>query len=180
MHGPMRIADRAAFYAWADTQTHKRFERQNGEIIRMPAEVWGHVRLKMEIWRALDSALSGHADCRVIGDGMAVAVDDDTDYIPDATVHQGDPIPLDSQKIPNPIIVVEALSPSTQRIDTTVKVEGYLRVAHHYLIFRTDRREVLHWTRGATAAARPLREIRLDPPGIVLSLTDIYDRAELA
>lgn len=179
MHGPMFIADRATFYAWADSQVHKRFERQNGEIVRMQAEVWEHSRLKTAILFALHDALAGRSDCEIINDGMTVAVDDDTDYEPDVSVHQGGPIPNKSRVVPNPVIVVEVLSPSTQRIDTTVKRPGYLRVAHHYLIFRADRREVLHWTRGATVAARPQGNVRLEPPDITLDLTAIYDRARI-
>jgi hypothetical protein len=43
-------------------------------------------------------------------------------------------------------MVAEVLSPSTQRIDTSIKVEGYFRVPSiaHYLVFRADRREVMH------------------------------------
>jgi Uma2 family endonuclease len=174
------MLDRAAFQQWAEAQPRGRFERLGGEIVAMSPERWEHARLKAEIWRALDAALAGHPDCRVVPNGMTVAVDDDTDFEPDVAIHCGPPIPRASLVIPNPVVVVEVLSPSTRRIDTTVKVDRYLTVASHYLIFRADRREVLHWRRGAPTPDRPSGRVVLDPPGIAIDLTAIYQRAEAA
>lgn len=172
------LLDRAAFYQWVEAQPKGRFERLGGEVIPMSPERWEHARLKMEIWRALDAALAGHPSCRVVPDGMTVAVDDDTDFEPDVAIHCGDPIPRASLVIPNPVVVIEVLSPSTRRIDTTIKVEKYLKVASHYLVFRADRAEVVHWPRGAAAPARPTGTVLLDPPGIMLDLAAIYRRAD--
>ena len=57
---------------------------------------------------------------------------------------------FDSLEIPNPIIVVEVLSPSTVRMDTTTKLDGYFRVASvkHYLIVDPETRTVTHHKRG--------------------------------
>lgn len=83
--------------------------------------------------------------------------------------------------IPNPVVVVEVLSPSSKRIDTSVKVDGYFRVPSvaHYLVFRADRPEVLHWRRGAAAPERPVGVLRLDPPGLSLDLDRISGRISL-
>lgn len=180
MQTPLRIPDRAAYFAWAEAQPRGRFERLEGEIVPMSPERWEHARLKTSILIALDRALASRNDCHVIGDGMTVAVDDGTDYEPDVSVHQGPPIPRQSLVIPNPVVVVEVLSPSTKRIDTTVKVTGYLKVAQHYLIFRADRREVLHWARGAAQPVLLGGSVRLDPPGVDLDLGAIYDRADVS
>lgn len=180
MQTPPHFADRAAYFAWAEAQPRGRFERLGGEVVQMSPERWEHSRLKTAILFALEASLAERPDCCVIADGMTVAVDDGTDFEPDVSVHQGPPIPRDSVVIPNPVLVVEVLSPSTKRIDTTVKVSGYLCVARHYLIFRADRREVLHWTRGAEAPARPAGAVKLDPPGVVLDLAAIYDRTGVA
>ncbi len=175
-----KMLDRASFLHWAEAQPRGRFERLNGEVVPMSPERWEHARLKAEIWRALDAALTGHPTCRVVPDGMTVAVDDDTDFVPDVAIHCGGPIPRTSPVIPNPIVVIEVLSPSTKRIDTTVKVDRYLKVASHYLIFRADRREVTHWARGAATPSHPAGRALLDPPGIAIDLSAIYERAEAA
>jgi Uma2 family endonuclease len=110
-------------------------------------------------------------------------VDEDTDFEPDVAVHCGAPIPRRSLIIPAPIVVVEVVSPSSQRIDTIVKVEAYFRVPTiaHYLVFRADRRAVLHWRRGVEAPVRLTGgTLSLDPPGISLVLDTIHDRADAA
>jgi Uma2 family endonuclease len=174
---------RPAFHAWVTAQPTGRYERIGGEVVAMAPERWEHARLKAEIWRALDAALAGHPTCRVVPDGMTVAVDDDTDFEPDTAIHCGPPIPRRSLVIPTPVVVVEVLSPSSQRIDTTVKVDGYFLVPSiaHYLVFRADRRSVLHWRRGVDAPARLSGgTLALDPPGITIDLDAIQDRADAA
>jgi len=176
------VVDRAAFYRWAEAQPRGRYERINREVVRMSPERWRHARLKAQIWRAVEDALTAIPSCSVVPDGMIVQVDDDTDFEPDVSIHCGGPIPPDSVFIPNPIVVIEVLSPSTRRIDTSVKAEGHLRTASiaHYLIFRADRREVTRISRDAPARQthRPGALIRLDPPGITLDIDAIYRRAE--
>ncbi len=174
------LPDRAAFQHWAEAQPRGRFERLSGEVVPVSPERWEHARLKAEIWRALDAALANHSACQVVPDGMPVAVDEATAFEPAVAIHCGAPLPRTSIVIPNPVVVIEVLSPSTKRIDTTVKVDKYLRVAAHYLIFRADRADVTHWRRGMTVPDRPTGVLKLDPPGIVIDLAAIYRRAELA
>src|SRR5271155_5519313 len=99
------MPDRTAFHRWAEAQPRGRFERLAGEVVPMSPERWEHARLKAEIWRALDAVLTGHPTCRVVPDGMTVAVDDDTDFEPDVAIHCGTPIPRTSMVIPNPLVV---------------------------------------------------------------------------
>ena len=78
---------------------------------------------------------------------------------------------------------MEVVSPSTRRIDTTVKVDGYFRVPSvaHYLVWRADARLVLHWRRGKAAPHRLTQGmLRIDPSGLTLDLDGIYARAEAA
>ncbi|MGO9171122.1 MAG: hypothetical protein ACLP7P_04045 [Rhodomicrobium sp.] len=55
---------------------------------------------------------------------------------PGALVHCGDLPALNALEVPNPVIVVEVLSPSSMRRDLTRKVAGYFKVEsiRHYLI----------------------------------------------
>ena len=101
-------------------------------------------------------------------------------FVPDALVA---PLPepaFDSLEITNPIIVVEVLSPSTVRMDTTTKLDGYFKVAsvQHYLIVDPETRTVTHYKRGRAAAVRT-RVVRkgvlaLKPPGIEIRSSDLF------
>jgi Uma2 family endonuclease len=77
---------------------------------------------------------------------------------------------------PNPVIVVEVLSPSTRHIDTTVKLAGYFRVPSlkHYLIVDLGRQHVVHYRKQAdgtvTVTVMTEGEIVFDPPGISVAV----------
>jgi Uma2 family endonuclease len=176
------VMNRAAFYEWAEAQPSGRFERVNGEVVRMSPERWQHARLKAEIWRFIDAILIKRPGYRALIDGLAVTIDDETDYIPDVAIHQGGPISRNSLAIPNPVVVIEVLSRSTMRIDTTFKAEDYLRTPSivHYLLFCADRRQVTLISRDNLVRQSFIRgaSIAIDPPGIVLDVDAIYDRAE--
>jgi Uma2 family endonuclease len=175
----MGFASRTDFFSWVREQPKGRFELVQGQVVAMSPERWERARLKAAILRAFEDAVEGRSDCQAVPDGMTVAVDDDTDFEPDVAIHHGAPIPAEPVIIPNPVVVVEVLSPSSKRIDTSVKLEAYFRVASiaHYLVFRADRQGVAHWRRASGVPETPTGLLRLDPPGIVLDLDGIYRRA---
>jgi len=81
--------------------------------------------------------------------------------------------------VPNPLVVVEVLSPSTGSIDMGVKLQGYFTVPslHHYLIVDPDRPLLIHHKRG-TGDAIETRiasgpTLRLDLPGLDLDLAEV-------
>ena len=103
-------------------------------------------------------------------------------YEPDAVVNSGPPIRDDAIAAPNPVIVVEALSPGTRGVDTGAKLDGYFRVPSiiHYLIVLRAKRGVIHHRRAPdgdidTRIVSSGR-IALDPPGIALDSDEIYGR----
>ncbi len=106
-----------------------------------------------------------------------------TAYEPDAQVYCGGRLERSALEVPNPTIVVEVLSASTQRIDLAQKLEGYFRLPSlaHYLIVDPARPSVIHHARGEGNAivTRIITEggIVLDPPGLELALSDIYDES---
>ena len=48
---------REDYRRWAQAQPRGRFERVDGRVVRMPAELVVHGLLKAEFWRALDEAI---------------------------------------------------------------------------------------------------------------------------
>jgi Uma2 family endonuclease len=175
---PLRMT-REEFHRWAESQT-ERYERIAGEPVAMSPERIQHVRIKSRVWAALDRAVrEAAADCEALADGVTIEVDADTDYQPDALVNCGPRLPPDATAATNPVIVVEVLSPATQSVDSSEKLADYFRVTsiQHYLIVRARRQEIIHhWRSGDEIKSRAVNigEIRLDPPGIVLDVADVY------
>ena len=170
---------REEFHRWTEGQT-QRYERIGGEPVAMSPERAQHVRLKSRVWAAFDRAIrDGSLDCEALADGMTVEVDAETDYEPDALVNCGPRLPPDATAATNPVIVVEVLSPSTQSVDSSEKLADYFRVPsiQHYLIVRSRRQEIIHhWRSGDEIVSRAVNvgAIRLDPPGIMLDVAEVY------
>jgi Uma2 family endonuclease len=146
----------------------------------MAPEPWVHARLKSRIWRAFDREITlAGLPCQAAPDGMTVEVDADTDYEPDALINCGPPIADDAIAAPNPVVIVEVLSPSTSSVDAGGKLGDYFRMPSvcHYLLVRHGRREIIHHRRvGNDIETRVVREgfVELDPPGIRLGIDEVY------
>jgi Uma2 family endonuclease len=102
---------------------------------------------------------------------MTVRMNARTAFEPDALVCLP-PTDLNTMEIPNPVIVVEVLSPSTAADDHGVKLDGYFSLGSvsQYLILDPDRRVMIRHRCGHAGAieTRVLREgkVILDPPGL--------------
>ena len=85
----------------------------------------------------------------VYPDGMTVRISKDTAHEPDALVRCGPKLAADAVEVPDPVIVVEVLSPSTRRIDAVRKLAGdfSLSSVHHYVIADPERLPVIHHQR---------------------------------
>lgn len=173
---------RAAYRAWAEQQPRGRFELVDGEVVTMAAERVGHMRVKARVWRALQDAVAASGlPCEAFPDGATVEVGEDTDFEPDATVCCGAPSDPDTVAPPNPVIVVEVLSPGSRSVDTTKKFAGYFRVPSiaHYLVVDLAQPVVVHHRRDPATgeiASRILTggAVLLDPPGFSVAIDDFY------
>ena len=168
------------FLAWAEAQPG-RYELFRGSVYAMTPERAAHAEVKLAVQTALADAIRGRRlPCRVLPDGMTVRIDDSTAHEPDALVYCGPRLAPSAIEVPNPVIVVEVLSPSTRHIDAQIKLAGYFRLPSvmHYLVIDPDRPLVLHHARNAdgTILTRIVSDglIGLDPPGIEITVGDIY------
>ena len=164
------------FLAWAEGQ-EGRHELFNGQVYAMAPERSAHALTKFAVQTALaDGIRRAGLPCIMYPDGMTVRVGKDTAHEPDALVRCGPKLPADAVEVPDPVIVVEVLSPSTRRIDATRKLAGYFSLAsvHHYLIVDPERLPVIHHQRqdGGTILTRLLSEgtARFDPPGFEIAI----------
>jgi Uma2 family endonuclease len=172
---------REEYRRWVGDQPTGRYERVDGVVIAMAPERSNHARRKALVWLALRQAIAiSGLPCEVFPDGMTVEVDE-SDFEPDAVLRCGDPLSGDATAVPDPVVVVEVLSPSTRGVDLTRKLVAYFSIpsVRHYLVYWADRPQVVHHQRrddGQGVETRMLTEgeIRLDPPGIVITLAEIY------
>jgi len=175
-----RRYSREEYRRWCETQPRGRFERMDGRIVAMAPERAAHVRIKASVYIALKQALTrAGLDCEAMADGMTVETDD-SDYEPDALVNCGEPVADDAIAAPNPVIVVEVLSPGTAATDTGAKLAGYFKVPsiHHYLIVHPTRRTVIHHRRtgsGIETGIVASGPIEMDPPGISITVDELYE-----
>lgn len=177
---------REEYRAWVEQQPRGRFERINGFVVArdgagaMAPERAIHNDRKMVAWLVLRQALrAARLDCHIYGDGMTVEFDDN-DYEPDAIVRCGVRLPPDAVAVPDPLIIVEVLSPSSRVADRGLKFAEYFKLPslRHYLIVWPDKQQIVHHFRNdqnnidtTTAVAG---EIKLNPPGIMILVEDIY------
>jgi Uma2 family endonuclease len=139
----------------------------------------GRVKFSAAI-RLRNAVLAAGLPCEVFTDGMAIRIDAQATYEPDASVVCGPRAPADAIEIDNAVIVVEVLSPNTAAIDHGRKLSGYFSLpsVQHYLILDPDRRAVLHHKRGVGDAieTRVLTDgvARLDPPGFDVAVEALF------
>lgn len=172
------------YLAWAEGRPG-RFELHCGEIYSMAPERAIHAELKYAVQTALREGIGkAGLPCHMLPDGMTVRVDRYTAHEPDALVYCGLKLPRAAVEVPNPVIVVEVLSPSTRHIDAAAKLGGYssIQSIRHYLIFDPDGRPTLHHERTAsdTFVTRIVRggPLRLDPPGLEIDLDPLHALTE--
>jgi Uma2 family endonuclease len=171
------------FLAWAEGR-EGRYELYHGVVYAMTPERAGHAKVKFAVQSALASGIrKADLPCHMLPDGMTVRIEEDTAHEPDALVYCGEEVPASAVEVPNPVIVVEVLSPSTRRIDAAAKLAGYFRLPSvmHYLILDPDNAPlVIHHARdGDAIITRILRDgaLRLDPPGIEMTVKEMYGEA---
>ena len=172
------------YLAWAEGRPG-RYELFAGHVYQMAPERAGHARVKYALQTALVAAIRrASLPCEMLPGGMTVRVDSHTAHEPDALVYCGPKLSASELEVPDPVIVAEALSPSTRHVDATAKLAGYFSrpSVRHYLIVDPDQRILFHHARGEqeVIATRIVRDgiLMLDPPGLELAVQDILQAAE--
>jgi len=168
------------FVVWSAAQPQGRYELVNGEVITMPSEGGRHNLVKGAVFRALqDAAQKAKFAGTVFTDGMTVRIDERHGREPDAAVTATPVADLEALYLIDPLVVVEVVSPTSERDDTGVKLLEYFLVPsiRHYVIVRPVEKAIVHHARGERGEIRTSilhgGELRLDPPGLVLSIDPI-------
>ncbi len=162
------------FLAWAE-ENPGRYELSEGEVYAMSPERIGHAKTKFAVQAALLAAIrKAGVPCHMLPDGATVRINERTAYEPDALVYCGPERPDTEIEVPDPVIVVEVLSPGTRHIDNAAKLSGYFALPSvcHYLIVDIEKGLILHHARGDgdLLTTRIVRDgaLAFEPPGIAL------------
>jgi Uma2 family endonuclease len=170
----------AEFLAWVETQPRGKYELWHGEVFAMGSDRAQHGRAKFATGKAFERAIDkAGTTCEAFVDCLQVQISETTSFEPDALVNCGERLPGEAVFATNPVVIVEVLSPSTERADKTRKVPNYLSlpVVRHVLLIDTIERRVQHFRRGddgvITFAFSSTGQIALDPPGLTVDVEEL-------
>ena len=170
------------FLAWSSRQEKGRYELQDGRVIMQQSQNMGHLKTKLLVVTSLLAAIKqAGVPFYALPDGATVRVPDSSSYEPDALVA---PLPMPADfalEVPDPVIVVEVLSPSSIKRDLIDKLAGYFQVPSiaHYLILDPEEKVVIWHRRAAGGGLEPPMKLetgilRLDPPGLDIDVTAVF------
>ena len=161
-----------------------RYELVNGELVMMSPERARHVMTKYAVYMALLAATrSANVNCHVMGDGIGVKTSENTVREPDASVQIGGSIDPDSLLMPEPHIIVEVLSPSSDRSDTGEKLGEYFQLPSvtHYLIVNAEKKLVIHHAKVENVIVTRLMnggKIEFKPFGFEVAVAEFFGEGE--
>jgi Uma2 family endonuclease len=173
----------AEFLRWHEDQPEtEHYELEDGQPILMSPERVQHAEAKALAWLALrEAAAAAGLTCQAYVDGPMVPIGERRAYQPDVVLRCGPPLPPDTVLIPDPLVMVEVVSPSSGRQDRQMKLEGYCTrpALRHYLVVLLARRRVIHHRRATEDAVIETRflasgVIALDPPGMAVPVEALF------
>ncbi len=172
---------RPEYLAWAERQPTNRFERIDGIVVATAPEQVSHNLCKVAAYDALRRAgrNAGLSSYEVFLRGVSVRIDN-SDFEPDALLRCGPKLPRDEIHAPDPIVLVEVLSPDSGTRDRVTKLRAYFKLpsVQHYLIVWPDEPRIVRHSRlpGNDIATEVFvsGEIALAPPGITVTVEEFY------
>ena len=176
----------AEFLSWEDG-TDTRYELLNGSPVAMAPPAIAHGILALRLSARIDAALRSRPPCfGQIEAGIVRPDRDDTCYIADIAVTCTPP-ERGQQLLPDPLLIVEILSPGTALYDRQTKVSDYRRIASVQEILLIDsasifaevlRREGDRWI---TEIVRgPQATLSLASIGLTATMSDLYEGIDLS
>lgn len=181
-----RLGITPASYLAFERAAEERHEYDNGVISAMAGESTDHSRICINIAREVSTRLKGKP-CEAFSPNMKIGIGAATAkfYYPDLSVVCGAPRYHDRHKdvLLNPVVIIEVLSPSTEKKDRREKFQDYGRIEslQEYVLIAQDRPFVEHYVRQAdgwryTAYADLHEAIRFAALDCAVELAEIYDR----
>jgi Uma2 family endonuclease len=174
-------------YLQAERGSALKSEYVNGRVYALAGASRVHNLIVGNTFGALWSRLSGRA-CEAYVNDMRVKVERTGMYTyPDVVALCDAPVVEDehADTLLNPAVIIEVLSPSTERYDRGEKFAHYRRIAslREYVLIAQDTPRIDHYRRDGdswvlTEVSDPGASLALDSLGVTLPLEIIYDRVE--
>jgi Uma2 family endonuclease len=169
------------FLAWERDQP-ERYEYAGGVVTMMTGGSAAHVTIAMNLAFALRHALRG-TGCRPFGSDMKVIANHTVRY-PDISVicH---PVGDRDNHLSDPVVIIEVISPSTEREDRGRKKFDYFATPsiRQYALIEQDKRRIDLYTRTGDVWTDEIVEgnsvLKLSSIGVEISLDTIYEDTEL-
>ena len=158
------------------TDSDYRYELIDNEIVMMGSASKEHNRIAGNIFAHLTFHLKGKP-CKPYIETLKVNVGENY-YFPDMLVDCGES--RDRFTATLPVLIVEVLSPSTRRVDKTVKLRDYVKIPslQEYAIFEQDIAELTLYRRENDWQAEYFFDgdmVHFASIDLTLSMADIYD-----
>jgi Uma2 family endonuclease len=173
------------FLHW-DDGSDRRYELVDGVPLAMAPPAEAHRILAMRLGSRVDGALAERRPCNAQAEAGLVRSDRaDAYYVADLAVTCR-PNERRRQAIEEPILLVEILSPSTERHDRPVKIPAYREIASVQEILLIDseschaeilRRDGEHWITVLVRGRDAL--LRLESVDLSVPMAELYDGIEL-
>jgi len=179
-----------AEYLQQERQAEVKSEYHAGRIYAMAGASTEHTTITFNVIVAIGLQLRGKS-CRGLSNDMRIKAPDSRFYTyPDLSVACGELILEDEHgdTLLNPTLLVEVLSPSTERYDRGAKFAHYQRIESlkEYVLISQDRPRVEHYVKQAdgswnyTAADGLAESINLPSIECSLDLSAVYENVEFA
>ncbi len=172
-------------YLQLERESEEKHEYINGAIHAMSGASLPHVFINADLMIAIGNKLKGQR-CQPLGSDMRVRVPSRNLYCyPDLTIVCGDPILEEDVKdtLLNPTVIIEILSPSTERWDRGGKFRrlGDIETLREYVLVSQSEPVVERFERSGdqwilTTSEGLEASLTLSSVGISVSLAEIYAR----
>lgn len=174
------------YWELVDTFLDRKYEYIDGSIRMITGGSPAHAQIGANIARALGNALLDF-ECNVYSSDVVVQLTEHRCYCPDVTVSCNPADWTRTKTLEAPTAVVEVMSPSTEKIDRTEKLEAYQRspTIQEILLVDSRRHYVEHYHRthsygwNISIYKHENDVVKLASLGIILTIHEIYIKVYL-
>lgn len=153
----------------------------DGEVYAMTGASLNHNRISVNLLSAFREHLKG-SGCEPFSQDMKLKLENEYRY-PDLMVVCDNNFQDNNYSTETPVLIVEVLSKSTRKVDTTEKLRSYLKITtlKEYVLIEQDiavveiMRKENHWQ---SERFYPGDNITFNSINLTLPVSDIYDRVE--
>ncbi len=173
-------------YLALERESEGRHEYSDGKICAMAGESPEHSAICFNLSGLIHARLRGKS-CRGFSPNMKICVSlTGKYYYPDLSVVCGEPIYYDNHRdvLVNPKVVIEVLSPSTEKKDRGEKFQNYQQIESltDYLLVSQDKPFIEHYARREhnqwlySRSSDLASSVHIDSIDCRLNLAEVYDR----